>query len=486
MASSNTTSQLATLMMNKCIPNADRLSNASKNFIDLVSSGNLFENKYALGIAAWLGCSTDLKTLVSSIPPWIYQGGVNDQGITPEQIYFYERLEAVEGPDGPILAKLRTMQFGPESPVGPFTTFTDRIASQQTNMNAFKTITDNQSGTGDPIEYMKTLGVADAYNTAKQQMEGGTADNFSSFFNSVIQGPTVVDKIQGLLCTPNSIGNILNQVLNMIAGALPFGLDDLNALFGGPGMDEFFDGVDFMISQMAGMIEYANYILEMDMNQASLGQLYVTQFTLGQFLAAGVRGEGYGNCIQRAMLEQFTGSDNVHDAIAAIDLETQQSENSTTPAVETVIADIGKVGKVGKVIAPSRLDRARKLEEMSRSNTKELFFPPIPDAVILRSSLPISPTPTPVPYSHEDINELTRRILELEGRLWEIGYAVIEGGDNHDSDAGYFNEYATDTDGIAPADAPPVSPTPSPTRSPSPSPTPSPTPSLLMETGAPV
>ena len=457
MPSSNTTSQLATLMMNKCTPNAERLSNASKNFIDLVSSGNLFKNKSALGIAAWLGCSTDLKTLVSSIPPWIYHGGggglAGNGGVTPEQIHFYERLRTVEGSDGPILAKLRTMQFGPESSVGSFTTFTDRIASQQTSMNAFKTLTDNQSGTGDPIEYMKTLGVANTYNTAKQQMEGGTADNFSSFFNSVIQGPTVVDKIQGLLCTPNSIGNILNQVLNMIAGALPFGLDNLNALFGGAGVDAFFNGVDGMISQMAGMIEYANYILTLDMNQITLGQLYVTQFTLGQFLAAGVRGEGYGNCIQRAMLEQFTGSDNVHDAIAAIDLETKQSENFTESAVEAV-TNIGK-------------DKARKLQEIARSQTKELFFPPIPDSVILRS-LAASPSPTPVPYSHEDINELTRRILELEGRLWQIGYAVIEGNHDHGSDGGYFNEYDTDTDGISPADGPPVSPTPTPTPTPTP------------------
>lgn len=444
------TKELTKRAIGKCTPNADRLSNAVKSLIDKVMKGQVFENASALGILQWLLCSEDLKTLTSSIPPWIYDGTSGSEDVTPEQEHFYNRITSVGGTD--LLSKLRTLQYGPESAFGSQPTLTDKLTTQQEQMGAFKSHTDQQSGVGDPVTFQRTMGIASAYDSAKQQMEGKDQDNFTGFFNSTIQGPIVVEQMKNLLCNPDSLGQILRNILDLIAGSLPFTLDDIANLLGGMAIDEFFDKLDQMFSDLAGFFEYLNYIVSLDLSQFSLAQVYVQKFTLGQFLAAMVNGDGRGNCIMRAMLEEFTGSDNLRDAITAIDIERDKEERAAAAA------------------SAAQTESGKQRAYDSETKEKEIFFEPVPDELILQGVVTGTPTPTPPPIDSETAAMIQAKLLELDQRTMSVGYRVASmvtpTPDTGELDGGYFNEGEDGgEDGIVPSDSEWYTPTPTPSPS---------------------
>ena len=476
------TRQLTDRAIGKCTPNAERLSNAVKNLIDRVMRGDVFQNPSAAGILAWLLCTDDLKRLIEMIPPWGYNGpGSNPQvngvpvTVTPAQAYFYERITSVGGTE--LLTKLRTLQYGGEAQFSSSATqqqtLSNTIGSQQQSMNEFKTHTDNQSGVGDPTTFMRTMGLATAFDSGKQQMEGQNQDNFSSFFNSTIQGPIVVDQMRKILCEPDAIGQALARLLALIASALPFSLDDLVGLLGGLSLDEFFAKLDGVFSQLASFFEYLNYLVSLDFSRFQFAQLWVTKYTLGQFLAALVRGEGRGNCIMRALLEEFTGSENLRGAIQSIDLERKREERRSRQFAA----------------ATSEAERQRINEEIKQE--KEVFFEPVPEDLIYQGTITGTPAPTTGPSDPEqpELDSTTTQLIaqklaEIDQRTMQMGYQILElvmlvptpkpmdGGyfnefqfdtdgvkpidfdiASHTKDGGYFNEFDKDTDGIAPADA---------------------------------
>ena len=448
------TKEITKRAVGKCTPNADRLSNAVKSLIDKVMKGQIFENASALGILQWLICSEDLKTLASSIPPWTYDGTSGSEDVTPEQEHFYDRIVSVGGTD--LLSKLRTLQYGSESAFGSQPTFTDNLTSQQEQMSSFKSHTDEQSGVGDPVTFQRTMGIASAYDSSKQQMEGKDQDNFTGFFNSTIQGPIIIEQMKNLLCNPDSIGQILRSILDLIAGLLPFTLDDIDGLLGGLGLDEFFDKLDQMLSDLAGFFEYLNYIVSLDLSQFSLAQAYVQKFTLGQFLAAIVNGNGRGNCIMRAMLEEFTGSDNLRDSITAIDIERDKEERAAAAA------------------SAAQTESGKQRAYDSQTKEKEMFFEPVPDELILQGIVTGTPTPTPPPIDTATAAMIQAKLLELDARTMSVGYEqqrlamiVTPTPDGEVSlDGGYFNESESGgDDGVVPSDSEWYTPTPTPTPS---------------------
>jgi len=441
------TKELTNRAIGKCLPNADRLSNATKSLIDKVMKGQIFENASALGILQWLLCSEDLKTLASAIPPWAYNGPLGSQEVTPEQAHFYDRIVSVGGDD--LLSKLRTLQFGPEIAVGSQPTFTDNLTTQQEQMSSFRSHTDAQSGVGDPVTLQRTMGIASAFDSAKQQMEGTDQDNFTRFFNSTIQGPIIIEQMKNLLCIPDSLGQMLRSILDLIASSLPFTLDDIIALFGGMGVDEFFDKLDQMLSDLAGFFEYMNYIISLDLSQFSLAQAYVQRFTLGQFLAAMVNGDGRGNCIMRAMLEEFTGSDNLRDAITAIDIERDKEERAAEAA------------------SAAQTESGKQRAYDSQTKEKEMFFEPVSDELILQGIVTGTPTPTPPPIDAATAAMIQAKLVELDARTMSVGYKIValESSTLDDGvhDGGYFAEDQDGgDDGVVPSDSEWYTPTPTP------------------------
>lgn len=450
------TKELTKRAVGKCTPNADRLSNAVKSLIDKVMKGQIFENASALGILQWLLCSEDLKTLASSIPPWWYDGsegpGPNGEEVTEEQAHFYDRISGVGGTD--LLNKLRTLQYGSETALGSTPTFTDKLTTQQSQLNDFKSHTDQQSGVGDPTTFQRTMGIAGAYDSAKQQMEGKDQDNFTGFFNSTIQGPIIVEQMKNLLCNPDSLGQILRSILDLIAGSLPFSLDDIIGLLGGMGLDDFFAELDQMLSDLAGFFEYLNYIVSLDLSQFSLAQAYVQKFTLGQFLAAVVRGDGRGNCIMRAMLEEFTGSDNLRDAITAIDIERDKEERAQAQA------------------SAAETESGKQRAYDSQTTEKEVFFEPVDDDLILQGIVTGTPTPTPPPIDAATAAMIQAKLAELDQRTMAVGYRIAAlvtptpTPDDGTLDGGYFDEGVSGgSDGLVPSDSEWFTPTPTPTPS---------------------
>lgn len=415
-STTNQTKQLTQRIVRKCTPNAERLSNGVKSLIDKVMRGEVFQNPSAEGILAWLLCTDDLRNLLGSIPPWLYNGQgvgqiVTTDGIiinvTPQQAYFYQRITSVGGEE--LLQKLRTLQYGPASnaisDIGG-NTLSDTIGSQQESVNAFKHHTDQQSGVGDPTTFMRTLGMAAGFDDAKQQMEGGNRDNFSTLFNSTIQGPIVVDQMRRLLCEPNSLGQLLARILDLIASSLPFSYDDIIALFGGLGIDDFFAQIDSIFSQMANLVDFLNYLVSLDFSRFQFAQAFTSKYTLGQFLAAIIRGEGRGNCITRGMLEQFTGNETLRGAISTIDIEKDKEERSA------------------RALARATTEADRQRASQIANNDKEIFFDEVPEDLVYRGfditgpSEPITgspdPEPTPPPIDPETLRLIEERLQELE------------------------------------------------------------------------
>jgi len=444
------TRELTQRVVGKCLPNADRLSNATKSLIDKVMNGKMFENASALGVLQWLLCTDDLKNLVETIPPWWYDGddspggssGPGGQTVTDEQRNFFERITSVPGTES-LFDKLRTLQFGSDSAsLVPTPTFSDTLTHQQSELNDFKDHTDQQSGVGDPTTFQRTIGIASAYDSAKQQMEGENTDNFTQFFNSTIQGPIIIEQMRNLLCVPDSLGQILRNILELIASTLPFTLDDIMDLLGGRTLDGFFQELDLMLSQIAAFFEYLNYIFDLDLSRFSLAQAYVQKFTLGQFLASALRGNGRGNCITRGILEEFTGSDNLRDAITAIDIERDKEERATAAASQAV-TESGK-------------EKALALE----NTDKEIFFKPVDDALILQGVVTGPPLPPPPPIDEATAALIQSKLLTLDSRTMYLGYRVT---DLQSPDGGYFNEDASGgPDSVVPVDSvwntnPPVS-----------------------------
>lgn len=451
------TKELTKRAVGKCTPNADRLSNAVKSLIDKVMKGQIFENASALGILQWLLCSEDLKTLASSIPPWWYDGTSttnpdnSQEQVTPAQVYFFGRSSTL---GGGVLDKLRTLQYGSETALGSTPTFTDKLTTQQSQLNDFKSHTDQQSGVGDPTTFQRTMGIAGAYDSAKQQMEGKDQDNFTGFFNSTIQGPIIIEQMKNLLCNPDSLGQILRSILDLIAGSLPFSLDDIIGLLGGMGLDDFFAKLDQMLSDLAGFFEYLNYIVSLDLSQFSLAQAYVQKFTLGQFLAAAVRGDGRGNCIMRAMLEEFTGSDNLRDAITAIDIERDKEERAQAQA------------------SAAETESGKQRAYDSQTTEKEVFFEPVDDDLILQGIVTGTPTPTPPPIDAATAAMIQAKLAELDQRTMTVGYRVAAlvtptpTPDDGTLDGGYFDEGSSGgSDGLVPSDSEWFTPTPTPSPS---------------------
>lgn len=393
---------IANRAIGKCTPNADRLANSTKLLIDKVMKGQIFENASALGALQWILCTQDLKTLVSAIPPWAYNGV--GEGATQEQQHFFHRLMSVDG--GGLLDNLRTLQFGPQS--APSTeTFSDKLQNQATDATDFKSHTDKQSGVGDPSTLQSTMGIASAYDSARQQMEGTDQDNFTRFFNSTLQGPIILEQMNNLLCVPDSIGFALRQMLELIAGVLPFSLDDIAALLGG-NIDEFFGNLDLILSQLAGFVEYLNYIVDTDLSQFNLAQAYVQRFTVGQFVASMVRGDGRGNCIMRAMLEEFTGSDNLRDAITAINIERDKEESAQEQTSE------------------SETESGKQRAYDSQITEKEMFFKPVEDDLVLAGfEFPTGPS-SPPPIDAATALRIQSKLAELDQRTMMLGYGLSD------------------------------------------------------------
>lgn len=390
---------IANRAIGKCTPNADRLANSTKLLIDKVMKGQIFENASALGALQWILCTQDLENLVRTIPPWAYNpNGGQDEGVTQDQRNFFERLMAVNGGDG-LLVKLRTLEYGPNPNQPSPETFSDKLQNQATDVTDFKTHTDKQSGVGDPSTLQSTMGIASAYDSARQQMEGTDQDNFTRFFNSTLQGPIILEQMNNLLCVPDSIGFALRQMLELIASNLPFTLDDIAALLGGD-IDEFFDKLDLILSQLALFIEYLNFIVDTDLSQFNLAQAYVQRFTVGQFVASMVRGDGRGNCIMRAMLEEFTGSDNLRDAITAIDIERGKEESAQEQTSE------------------SETESGKQRAYDSQITEKEMFFKPVEDALIL---FPTSPPPA---LDAATALRIQSKLAELDQRTMTLGYGL--------------------------------------------------------------
>lgn len=243
------------------------------------------------------------------------------------------------------------------------------------------------------------MGIASAYDSARQQMEGTDQDNFTRFFNSTLQGPIILEQMNNLLCVPDSIGFALRQMLELIASNLPFTLDDIAALLGGD-IDEFFDKLDLILSQLALFIEYLNFIVDTDLSQFNLAQAYVQRFTVGQFVASMVRGDGRGNCIMRAMLEEFTGSDNLRDAITAIDIERGKEESAQEQTSE------------------SETESGKQRAYDSQITEKEMFFKPVEDALIL---FPTSPPPA---LDAATALRIQSKLAELDQRTMTLGYGL--------------------------------------------------------------
>jgi hypothetical protein len=280
----------------------------------------------------------------------------------------------------------------------------------------------------------------------------------TGFFNSTIQGPIIVQQMLNLLCVPDSLGQILRNILDLIAGILPFTLDDIIGLLGGMSLDAFFDKLDQMLSDMAGFFEYLNYIVSLDLSRFSLAQAYVQKFTLGQFLAAIVNGDGRGNCIMRAMLEEFTGSDNLRDAITAIDIE-RDKEQKATAAAASATTELGK-------------DRANK----QKKTDKEIFFEPVADELIFEGVVTGTPTPTPA-LDPQTVALLEQKLAEIEQRTLQVGYRVASLESNQVTptpddgihDGGFFDEDASGgSDGVIVVGWPSPTPTQTPTPTPSP------------------
>ena len=394
---------IANRAIGKCTPNADRLANSTKLLIDKVMKGQIFENASALGALQWILCTQDLETLVKAIPPWAYNGV--GEGATQEQQHFFQRLMAAD-PGGGLLAKLRTLQFGPES--APSTeTFSDKLRNQATDATDFKSHTDKQSGVGDPSTLQSTMGIASAYDSARQQMEGTDQDNFTRFFNSTLQGPIILEQMNNLLCVPDSIGFALRQMLNLIASQVPFTLDDIAALLGG-NIEEFFVKLDLILSQLAGFIEYLNFIVDTDLSQFNLAQAYVQRFTVGQFVASMVRGDGRGNCIMRAMLEEFTGSDNLRDAITAINIERDKEESAQEQTSE------------------SETESGKQRAYDSQITEKEMFFKPVEDDLVLAGfEFPTGPS-SPPPIDAATALRIQSKLAELDQRTMMLGYGLSD------------------------------------------------------------
>ena len=494
MGAEDTTKQLAKAAMRKCTPNAERLGNAIKALIDAVMRGDIFKNPSAEGILAWLLCTRDLQELLNRIPDWDYNGvGVAGGNATPDQEYFYDRL-ASQGAGGiELLNRLRTIQYGPQAAFvgGQTATLSARLGDQTTKVETFKEHTDNQSGAGDPIAFMRTMSIAQAFNTSKQQMEGGNNDNFSTMFNSSVQGPAIIDKMRDLLCTPNSLGRILDEILSIIAGLLPFSLDDLIGLLGGRSWDEFFNQLDSMFSQLASFVEFLNYLVQIDFSRFTFANNYLIKKNLGEYLAALVRGQGRGaNCVQRAMMEQFLGSDNLKDAIRKIDIEEQEEEKRTAAAAQEE--------------TPSGKEKATK-KQAQNIKPKEEFFPPPTDEQInaglpqpeqRKAGLLVGANPESPDFVFDEevekvilplttnLEELETRIIQLEERLYQTRILLlgITGGEENNNDGGYFNEDASGgPDSVILQGV--VWPTPTPTITPTHTPTPTPSGIVFGEVG---
>jgi hypothetical protein len=423
------TKQLSERAVRKCTPNAERMSNAIKSLIDKVMRGDIFRNASAEGILAYLLCSDELRGFLSSIPPWLYSGqgpglvATTDGvvSVTPQQAYFYQRLVSVGGTD--LLNKLRTLQYGSPSTLDSVgagsSPLSERIGNQNQSLQDFKTHTDDQSGAGDPITFMRTMGLANSYDTAKQQLEGQNQDNFTQFFNSTIQGPVIIDQMRNLLCNPNSLGQLLARILDLIASSLPFSLDDIAALLGGLSIDDFFNKLDVLFGQLATIFEYLNYLVSLDFSRFRFAQAFMSRYTLGQFLAAAVRGEGRGNCMTRAVLEEFTGNETLRGAISAIDIERQREEGRASASANART----EIGKERTAALPPE---------------KEVFFDPIPEELIAvtggegttGSTGPETPDPsptlTPPPLDPETLRLIREKLDEVDRRTMILGYELYE------------------------------------------------------------
>ena len=464
------TRDLTKKAVGKCTNNADRLSNAVKALIDKIMRGNIFENASALGILQWLLCSDDLKRLVDQIPPWWYDGTSTtnpsnpQEQVTPEQQYFFGRLAGLGSDGSDLLSRLRTLQFGPEAALGTSPTLSQNLTSQQSSMNSFKSHTDQQSGVGDPNTFMRTMGVASAYDSAKQQMEGKDQDNFTGFFNSTIQGPVIVDQMKKLLCEPDSIGRILRDLLDLIAGALGLNLDAINGLLGGMGLDEFFNKLNDMFGVLANFFEYLNYLVSLDLSRFNLAQAYISKFTLGQFLAAIARGDGRGNCIMRAMMEEFTGGESLRESISQIRLEKDKEDKKQAAAAGAALAgeNAGSVNETGK---NKRIKKSQK-EEVD----KEVFYEPVSDELVLEGVI----TGEAPPVDSQTAALIQERLAQLESRTYTLGYRIATlptptPAPFNVLDGGYFYEDATGgLDGVVPVDSEWATPIPTGTPGPEP------------------
>jgi hypothetical protein len=456
------TQDLTKKAIGKCTNNADRLSNAVKALIDKIMRGDIFENASALGILQWLLCSDELKGLVSQIPPWWYDGTSTtnpnnpQEEVTPEQQYFYGRLAGLGADGSDLLTRLRTLQFGPEAALGTSPTLTDNLTTQQGSITQFKNHTDQQSGVGDPNTFMRTMGTASAYDSAKQQMEGKDQDNFTGFFNSTIQGPVIIDQMKKLLCEPDSIGRILRDLLSLIASLLPLNLDALNGILGGRSLDDFFNKLNEMFGVLASFFEYLNYLVSLDLSRFNLAQAYISKFTLGQFLAAIARGDGRGNCIMRAMMEEFTGGESLRESISQIRLEKDKEDKKQAAAAaateDTAAQARAGVNETGK---DKRIKRAKQ-EEVD----KEVFYEPVSDELVLEGVI----TGEAPPVDSQTAALIQERLALLESRTYYLGYRIavlptptpgpgstpITGG----VDGGYFSEDSLGgPDGVIPSDS---------------------------------
>jgi len=206
-----------------------------------------------------------------------------------------------------------------------------------------------------------------------------------------------------------------------------------------------------MLSDMAGFFEYLNYIVSLDLSQFSLAQAYVQKFTLGQFMAAIAKGEGRGNCIMRAMLEEFTGSDNLRDAITAIDVERDKEERAAAAA------------------SAAQTESGKQRAYDSQTEDKEIFFEPVPDELILQGIVTGTPTPTPPPIDAATVALIQARLQEVEARTMSVGLRLammVTPTPDEEVDGGYFDEGVSGgSDGVVPSDSEWYTPTPTPTPS---------------------
>jgi hypothetical protein len=188
-----------------------------------------------------------------------------------------------------------------------------------------------------------------------------------------------------------------------------------------------------------------------------LAEAYIQKFTLGQALAAMVNGDGRGNCIMRAMLEEFTGSDNLRDAITAIDVERDKEQ------------------RAAEVASAAQTESGKQRAYDSQTKEKEVFFEPVPDELVLQGIVTGTPTPTPPPIDAATAAMIQAKLSQLDARTMSLGYEqerlrnltlVAPTPTPEFLDGGYFNEDEEGgEDGIVPSDSEwysPPTPTPTP------------------------